>query len=251
LEHASPVDSLPKAAAADSPTPLSEAPAEDVVVSEPDLIPVESLPVALTEAESAALAPSTTPVEAPALSSAAVDAAPPPLPELETPPLPGPTPRPNVSASSRQSSAPALTRRELLGWISAAGLFTLILSVVLSLAILASINGGLSYISPAQLSQLSRKVDGLTTQAAQLQQDQDGLRGRLDALETLSGRITTVEKQNQSLQTELESQAKQVQTLQSQVNDATKAVQALQESVQVFTKFLDGLRTVLNGLGNP
>ena len=132
-------------------------------------------------------------------------------------------------------------------WISfGSSLLAFILAIGLTLGALALVNNGLRYVSPAQLSSVSRQVDGLNTQASILQQDLDGLRTRVDNLEGLSGRVSTVEQTAEKLQSDLDAASMQVEQLNQDVSGLQTDVTELKTVSGKFQNFLDGLRELLN-----
>ena len=132
-------------------------------------------------------------------------------------------------------------------WISfGSSLLAFILAIGLTLGALALVNNGLRYVSPAQLSSVSRQVDGLNTQASILQQDLDGLRTRVDNLEGLSGRVSTVEQTTEKLQSDLDAASTQVEQLNQDVSGLQTDVTELKTVSGKFQNFLDGLRELLN-----
>ena len=147
--------------------------------------------------------------------------------------------------------AKPLTRRELLAWVAATILVTTIVSVLLTLGILSMINGSLTSITPAQFNNLNRQVITLNSQTKTLATDLDGLRARLDTLDSLSGRINTVEKDTQAIHSQLDESAKQVSKIQDQMTSVAASIQTLQKSSQTFQDFLMGLKILLNGTAKP
>ncbi|MFL7810900.1 MAG: helix-hairpin-helix domain-containing protein [Anaerolineae bacterium] len=171
---------------------------------------------------------------------------------------------PSVSASR-----PARQGRVL--WVAmGVGFGVLILSLVLSLGILASINGGrLQFASPADLAAMGVRVDGLEARASDLSQEIQGLRTRLDNVEAFGGRIDTLEGTAQGLRADLDDTTDQVGSLAGELDgldgeisalsqdlaDFRTAVSALESDVQALQSqnartetFLGGLRDLLNQL---
>jgi len=132
-------------------------------------------------------------------------------------------------------------------WISFGSSFlAFILAIGLTLGALALINNGLRFVSPAQLGSVSRQVDGLSSQVSILQQDLDGLRTRVDNLEGLSGRVSTVEQAAKQLRGDLDAASTQVEQLDQNVSSLQTDVTELKSVSGRFQNFLDGLRELLN-----
>lgn len=172
----------------------------------------------------------------------------PATPQVSAPIAPPPTPLPQAAA---QPKAASLTRRELLAWVTVTALVTTFVSILLTLGILSMINGGLNFITPAQFNTLNRQVDSLNSQTKTLGADLDGLRSRLDTLDSLSGRINTVEKDNQAIHSLLVDSAKQLTRIQDQIGTIDQSIQDLQKNNLNFKNFLDGLRSLLNSAPKP
>jgi chromosome segregation ATPase len=146
----------------------------------------------------------------------------------------------------------------------------LVLSLVLSLAILASINGGqLQFASPGDLAAMGVRVDGLEARAGELSQELQGLRTRLDNVEAFGGRIDTLEGTAQGFRADLDDATAQVGSLSGELDsldsqiaglgqdlaDFQTAVTALESDVQALQDqnartqtFLAGLRDLLDEL---
>ncbi len=144
-----------------------------------------------------------------------------------------------------------VSRGEVWLMVIGSGALAFILALVLSLGVLAGINGGLRFVRPVELTQLSQRVDGLNAQTKTLQQDIQGLQTRIDNLEALSGRVSAVEQQSKQLKAEVDKTNSQVETLNSKVSELSTNVQTLQNQVGVFQTFLNGLRDLLDGLKSP
>lgn len=183
-----------------------------------------------------------------------LDAAEEPLPErpAEAEPVSG------VALETEPRRTEGISRSGAFWMAFFAGLISFVLAVALSLGVLASINGGLTYVGPAEFTSLRRQVDGLNTQASILVQDINGLRSRLENLEPLGGRVTGIEQANEELSANLESAVADVEQLNQQaeeidraVTDLVSEVETLQSRSSRFQSFLDGLRELLGGLNQP
>lgn len=145
----------------------------------------------------------------------------------------------------------AVSRGGIWLMVIGSGVLAVILSLALSLGVLMSINGSLRYTRPAELTQLSQRVDGLNTQIDTLQQDIQGIQTRLGNLEALSGRIKAVEQQSNQLKEDVDKASSQIETLTSDVSELSTDVQTLQNQIGIFQTFLNGLRDLLDGLESP
>lgn len=142
--------------------------------------------------------------------------------------------------------AKAVTRAQALWMAVGTGFLALVLAFALSLGVLAGINGGLRFVSPTDLNALGRKVDGVTSQTQILQQDLNGLRGRVNNLEGLSGRVSNVEGQTKQLSSDLDAASQQLQQINQQMTQVSSDIKDLQTQTGRFQGFLDGLKSLLN-----
>lgn len=201
---------LPEAESSEEVSPSSEQPEPEILLTEDDIVEEEAPEPAETEPE--------------------------PGPKVIIPES-----EPVVTNQPRYAS------RSDAFWISFGSSFlAFILAIGLTLGALALINNGLRYVSPAQLSSVSRQVDGLSSQASILQQDLDGLRTRVDNLEGLSGRVSTVEQTAKTLRSDLDAASTQVEQLNQSISGLQTDVTELKSVSDKFQNFLDGLRELLN-----
>ena len=121
------------------------------------------------------------------------------------------------------------------------GVLSVLLAVVLTLGILALVNGGLNYVSPEQLSSMQRQVDSIQSEIDVLNQDIDGLTTRLDALDSLGGRVADLESKTDSV-------AKDVADLKAELSGMKEQLDVLTEQYGIFDGFLGGMQDLLNNL---
>jgi competence ComEA-like helix-hairpin-helix protein len=167
-----------------------------------------------------------------------------------------PGPQAEFAPPPAQQAAPAeqprfVTRGQALWMALGASFLSLVLALVISLGVLAALNGGLQYVNPADLNALGRKVDGVTTQTQTLQQDLDGLRTRVNNLEGLSGRMGNVENQAKQLRTDLDNTSQQMGQINQQMTQISSDIKDLQSQTGRFQGFLDGLQSLLNQVSQP
>jgi methyl-accepting chemotaxis protein len=159
----------------------------------------------------------------------------------------------------KTQSKPGLKRGEMLAWTLGGSLVSLILGVLITLGILAIINGSLRYRTEQQAvnttAALQSRLDAVGTQIEDANTEITGLRTRLNAVEALSGRVSTLETDTADLQTELADTTESVNSVISQLGDITdemsqitEELTALQESTNLFQNFLQQLQGLLNGL---
>lgn len=162
-----------------------------------------------------------------------------------------------VEATAKPTSQPEpITRGGVCGLIFIGGLLTLILAVVITLGVLASINNGqLSYASPYQISALRSQTESLSVQANTLSEDINGVRSRIDNLEALSGRVSDVETEVESMQDDVTGLQAEVASTQTQYDELAVQIERIDEEIETLTvqgnrfeSFLEGLRALMEGL---
>jgi hypothetical protein len=156
------------------------------------------------------------------------------------PPIAAPPP------PSPKGSPPAYSRREVQGLVVSAGLASLLLSIILSLTILAGLNGTLNFGRHRSVRQLQTDLATLQSTLGDVSSRLQAATSRLDALEGLSGRMTTVEDQVNTLQTEIDGALSQVQAMQTSLDELVAQNEALSRRTDRFDSFLDGLLQLLS-----
>jgi prefoldin subunit 5 len=127
----------------------------------------------------------------------------------------------------------------LLGGV--VGVLSVLLAVVLSLGILALVNGGLDYVSPGQLSRVQRRVETIESEMDVLTQDIAGLTTRLDSMETLGGRVADLEGTAEKL-------GEEAARIQAEMDGLQEAVAEISEQYGIVERFLGGMQGLLNEL---
>jgi chaperonin cofactor prefoldin len=179
-------------------------------------------------------------------------------PEDETLSLPEVMP-----GAALERQLPAVTRGYVAWLVAISGLLALVLSLLLSLGILATLNGyQLQFASPAQISALSMRIEKLGTQADSLGEDLEGLRTRLGRLETMGERVSAIEQTAETLQNDVDAVAAEIADLSAQIgsmeddlltvseqqDDLQTDVSTLQAQSGRFQTFLDGLQALMDAL---
>jgi competence protein ComEA len=120
-----------------------------------------------------------------------------------------------------------------------------IVSVLLSLGILAGINRTLRFGQNSVVRQL-------TNDLATVQADLDGITlrieaidRRLQAVEGISGRVKTIEAEFSSLQEEVSQSLSQMEEVRALADDLAQEVETLATRLERFDAFLDGLHELL------
>lgn len=229
-------------------------PADAVISQQPFADKAETFPIPSPDQESSP-EPSTEPVSHPIqANSTPVDPEHSPSPTAHQP-----IHTPAVSAPSSPPRQSGFSRFQALILQFFGNLATLLIA----LGIIASLNAGhLQFVLPNQASQLALRLDDMESRATALERDLDSLNQRMQKIETQAGRISELEKQTAGLRSELGQTGDRVELLSTgvislteqfngvatQVNIAIERVDALEQNSQRTNTFLEGLRTLLDGL---
>jgi len=175
------------------------------------------------------------------------------LPPAQEPEIEKLSPLPSTAeAPSAPPPPPATFTRNQIGCAFLLSFFlTLGLSLLLTLGILASLNGGLRFASPAQVASLGARMDAMETRIGQLSTEINTLRERVSSLEALGKRVTTVEQTTRSLNESVETLSRQADENASRLDAMQKEFKALQEQNGRIQSFLEGLRDLLTGIFPP
>lgn len=162
-------------------------------------------------------------------------------------------------AKPKAAEKQGIRKGEMLAWVTGGSLLALILAVLISLGILGIINKSLRYrteiLAQGEYAALQDRLDQVDSELESMTEDITGLRTRLDAIEPLSGRVSTLETETNELQDSL---AETTESLNSVVEELTgineeiellnQEMQEVKESASVFESFLQQLKSLLNDL---
>lgn len=157
--------------------------------------------------------------------------------------------RPRPSAARR---APALSPWGMLDqplWLllgTAAA--TVILSILLTLAVLGGINRTIDIGQHASVRQVGSDLADLRLEVQGIASRMDALSRRMDAIEGLSGRIQMLEDSFTGLQDDVVQAMGAVESMRSLVQDLEAQVSELSQTYARFDAFLDSLRQLLDTL---
>ena len=155
-------------------------------------------------------------------------------------------------ASERVADLPEAVRRvDDLWQMLGTGVTSIVLSVLLTLTILAGINRTLNFGQHPAVRQMQTELARLQSDLTAASSRLDSLSQRLQALEGLTGRMTSVEGQLDSMQTQVEGSRAQIETMQKAVDELSQETESLAGRVDRFDTFLDGLNRLLSGLFGP
>jgi competence ComEA-like helix-hairpin-helix protein len=149
-----------------------------------------------------------------------------------------------------------ISRASAIGWSALFGVLSMLLTLILSLGIIASINGGsLKFVTQSEYNQLVLDVEEWKAESEVIQQDLESLRVRVDNLETLSGRVSTVEKSIGAIQGEMDVTHKLLGEISSELEILTEELLGQAAEIETFKvklnlsqNFFESMRNVLNDL---
>ena len=155
-----------------------------------------------------------------------------------------------VGALSEKLEQSAKNRGQL--WtVLISSTITALAAILLTLAVLGGINGSLKFATGSQYATMQREAAQMASQVALLQQDLDGLRGRVDMLEGFGERTVALEKAQEQLAADVEAASQQVTDMQDQVIAMNEKITQQEERTLRFDTFLKELQTLLGNLFAP
>jgi methyl-accepting chemotaxis protein len=118
---------------------------------------------------------------------------------------------------------------------------SVVLSVLLTLSILAGINGTLNIRNHASLRLVESEISTLQVEVNNLISRLEAINLRLEAIEGLSGRVQTVEDQFTTLREDVSGSLDDLAEMQTQIEEMDTDIDSISQSVDRFEQFLQGL----------
>jgi len=162
-----------------------------------------------------------------------------------------------VSAESdnqkeNKPSDDVITRSVLVWSLLGTAVFSILLTILITLGILSATNGGLRYATVAEASRLDNQISLLNDRTSTIQTDINGIKTRLDALETVAGRVTVLEERTNTMEENIGSIQESIDEMSSTISTIQEQILVLQESVKKSDDFRSGLlQLLLNIEGQP
>lgn len=138
------------------------------------------------------------------------------------------------SIPPEENSETSITRGQALLMSLGSSFLAFVLAAALVFGVLVGLNGGLRFVSPVELAQLERQIEGMQVQLDITTQDIEGLRTRLNNLEDVSEQVAQL--------------SDDVAAVNAQADALSSDVEMLQAESALFQGFLEALRDLLNGL---
>ncbi len=128
---------------------------------------------------------------------------------------------------------------------------TALIAVLVTLVVLGSINGSLKYSTGSQYLTMQHDLAQITTQLDSLEENVNGLRTRLNALEGLGERTAELEITMEQLTSGLKDSNDKVAAVQIDMNNQNEKISQIEGRVQIFDTFLNELNNLLGNLFSP
>jgi len=144
-------------------------------------------------------------------------------------------------AKERQSYSRGATLWLVLG----TSVISVIISVLLSLAILSGINRTLNISQHSVVRQMATDLAALQADLDDVYSRMEAIGRRIEAVEGLSGRVMTVEGEFTALRNDIAESIEQFNSARLLIDDLESEIGILSESVGRFNAFLDGLGELL------
>jgi septal ring factor EnvC (AmiA/AmiB activator) len=143
---------------------------------------------------------------------------------------------------------PPFTRTETMWLVAGASVASFLLSMFLTLAILAGINGTLNFGRHQSVRQLEAGLAAAQQTLDDATGNLQSMSSRLGALEGLSGRMNATEEEVSVLRSEMDQALSDVQSMRTSLDSLEEQTEALGQQVRRFDTFLGGLAQLLGDL---
>lgn len=134
-----------------------------------------------------------------------------------------------------------VTRSQLTWTVITAVVGTILLTTVLTLGILAFINNDLRFATWNDAVHLSNQITVLNDNVSNQQTDINNLRERVDALETVAGRVTALEKVTGTMQDDIAAAQDDLLWMQDTMDEMQIQITEIQERVSEFNHAFIGI----------
>jgi chromosome segregation ATPase len=123
---------------------------------------------------------------------------------------------------------------------------SVLLSVFITLGVLAGINRTLDFGQHRALLSLESEFDAVRVEIETLSSSLDAVGRRLEAVEGLNGRVAAVELELEGVRTSINAVVEEMEATRTSLTALSEHVDELTRSVLRFDTFLEGLREVLD-----
>ncbi len=145
----------------------------------------------------------------------------------------------------KRPSEELITRSQLTWSLLGTAIFSILLTVLITLGILSTTNGGLRYATVSEASRLENQIALLNDLTTTMQTDIQGIRTRLDALETVAGRVSVLEDRANNMEDDISIIQTSIKEISETLTIVQDEIRALQESAKKSEDFRSGLLQLL------
>lgn len=145
----------------------------------------------------------------------------------------------------KSPSGEMITRSQLIWSLLGTAIFSILLTILITLGILSATNGGLRYATVSEASRLENQITLLNDLTTTMQTDIQGIRTRLDALETVAGRVSVLEDRADSMEENIGIIQTSIKEISETLTIVQDEIRTLQESAKKSENFRSGLLQLL------
>ena len=145
----------------------------------------------------------------------------------------------------KKPSEELITRSQLIWSLLGTAIFSILLTVLITLGILSATNGGLRYATVTEANRLENQITLLNDLTTTMQTDIQGIRTRLDALETVAGRVSILEDRADTMEEDIGIIQTSIKEISETLTTVQDEILALQESAKKSEDFRSGLLQLL------
>jgi competence protein ComEA len=152
----------------------------------------------------------------------------------------------NVEHENRSEPIDKFINRSQLIWsLIGTAVFSIILTILITLGILSATNGGLRYATVTEANRLGNQITVLNDLTTTMKNDIQGIRTRLDTLETVAGRVTVLENRTDTVEEEIGIIQVTIKEISETLSTVQEEIIALQEAAMKSQEFRSGLLQLL------
>ncbi|HSM23729.1 MAG TPA: helix-hairpin-helix domain-containing protein [Anaerolineaceae bacterium] len=138
-----------------------------------------------------------------------------------------------------------ITRSQLIWSLVGTAIFSIILTALITLGILSATNGGLRYATVNDASRLENQINLLEDLTTTMKTDIQGIKSRVDALETVAGRVTILENRADEVDGEIDVIQTSIEKMNDTITTMQEEIKILQAAAEKSIEFRSGLLQLL------
>ena len=149
------------------------------------------------------------------------------------------------STHTQRPSEDSISRSQLIWSLLGTAIFSIILTILITLGILSATNGGLNYATIDDANRLENQITILNDTTTNMQTNIESINTRLDALEKVAGRVSVLEDRADTIEENIGSIQTSIQEISETITTIQEEIILLQESAQKSEDFRSGLLQLL------